>query len=261
MVEEGLLTFEPALHQVVLRSVQFLATIRFYEDKDSGAWEEGRAVRASSVGAVCAGLRAWYDILHDYDHTRAHQMFELYQSGMRALQGILPYETRTGEASREYDAALMFLVQPLHVLTGPVADELVTRIRTHLMGERGIKRYRGDAFWGPEYDQLPEHLRTADASTDATFRAQYAVEGKEAEWTIFDPLLAMHFFDRHHNTQKADDAIEAAQHLNRSLAALVRTNEGKLLMPELYYHSGGALVPNTIVPLYWAQANLLSALA
>jgi GH15 family glucan-1,4-alpha-glucosidase len=262
MVHEGVLEFSPTLHRIISRTIQYLTTIHFYEDADSGAWEEGRAVRASSIGAVCAGLRAWHDVLHDYDHTRSHLAFELYQQGMQALNAILPYEVRGGENEREYDGALLVLVTPLGLFTGQKADQIVERVGTHLMGEWGIKRYLGDAFWGPEYDQLPENLRTADASADATFRARYAVTGKEAEWTIFDPLIARYFATRKRELEEYDsDMCTSARYLNRSLRALVRTPQGTLQLPELYYHKAGALVPNTILPLYWAQANLLLSLS
>jgi phosphorylase kinase alpha/beta subunit len=261
MVNEGMLELDPTLLRVVSRTIQYLATIRFYEDADSGCWEEGRAVRASSIGTVCAGLFAWHDALHDYDHTRSHMAFELYQQGMATLNKILPFEVRVEEGVREYDAALLFLVTPLGLLVGVQTHNIMERVRTHLMGERGIKRYEGDAFWGPDYDRLSAALRTSDASEDATFRVQYAVAGKEAQWTIFDPLLAVYFAHRGREKEEyAEDMKQSAVHLNRTLAALVRTGDGTLLLPELYYHKNDTLSHNTIVPLYWAQANLLWAL-
>lgn len=263
MVQEGLIELDPTLLRVVARTISFLGAVRYFEDADSGAWEEGRAVRASSIGAVCAGLLAWHDALHDYDHTRSHFAFELYQQGMAALNTILPYEVRGGETVRAYDAALLFLVSPLGLISGDKAHEIVERIRTQLMGGKGIKRYEGDAFWGPDYDQVSPAIRTSDASEDASFRAKYAVVGKEAEWTIFDTLLAVYFATR--GREKAEEHEEdmraSATHLNRTLSALVRTSGGKLLLPELYYSRQGSLVPNTILPLYWAQANVLYALA
>jgi GH15 family glucan-1,4-alpha-glucosidase len=262
LVEAGVLPYDTHLHETVLRTIRFLDAIHFYTDADSGVWEEGCAVRASSIGAVCAGLRAWQDILHDRDHTSAHRVYELVHQGMQALTTILPYEVRTGTPGvRAYDAALLFLVEPLNLVTGTVAETIVDQVRDHLMGERGIRRYAADSFWGPNYDTLSAAVRTSDASTDDSFRAAYAVPGQEAEWTVFDPLIARYYTRRARAAEQPERYERlAATHLNRTLAALVRTKEHALLLPELYYHKQGTLTPNTIVPLYWAQANLLRAL-
>jgi phosphorylase kinase alpha/beta subunit len=261
IVREGLLGFDPALYKVISRTIRFLIAIRFFEDSDSGAWEERRAVRASSIGAVCAGLVLWRDELHNLDHTLAHSIDHVLEEGMSALNSIVPFETRTEGCEREYDSALLFLVEPLGIVSDAQADMLVERIRTHLMGEKGISRYKKDAFWGPNYQTLPSDLRTSDASEGASFREKYAVSGKEAQWTIFDPLLALHFAKRYQKYGHPEHAELSAIHLNRTLAMLVRTQENKLLLPELYYYKEDVLVPNTIVPLYWAQANLLLALS
>lgn len=261
LVHEGLLDVDSKLLKTVSRTVRFLNAIHFYEDTDSGVWEEERAVHASSIGAVCAGLLAWRDELHNYDHTLSHSTGHAYEEGMQALNDILPNEVTQGEGEREYDSALLFLVEPLHIVSGEQAEELVLRIRANLMGERGICRYKKDAFWGPDYDRLSASLRTSDASEDMSFRAEYAVSDKEAQWTLFDPLLAMYYARRYKTTGNENDAELSAVHLNRTLAMLVRTEEGKLLLPELYYYKEGVLTENTIVPLYWAEANVLLALS
>ncbi len=262
MVQAGVLAFDTSLHEVAVRTIRFLDAIHFYTDSDSGAWEEGRAVRASSIGTVCAGVRAWQDILHDHDHTRAHRVYELFHEGMQALTSILPHEVQSGAGARAYDAALLLLVEPLNLVGGAMAETIVQHVRDHLMGERGIKRYEADSFWGPNYEQLSTGLRTSDASTDDSFRAAYAIAGQEAEWTLFDPLIAR-YYTRLARTAEQPERYErlAAEHLNRTLAALVRVSDTELLLPELYYHKQGILTPNTIVPLYWAQANLLLALS
>jgi hypothetical protein len=260
MVHENALDLDPALVRVATRTIRFLEALPFYEDADSGCWEEARALRASSVGAVCAGLIMWHEVLHDYDHALSHLAFDLYEQGMRVVTGLLPFEAR-GVTEREYDAATLFLVTPLRILTGDQAHGVVEHVLSRLIGEHGVKRYERDAFWGPDYDHISPELRTSDASTDDSFRTAYAVAGKEAAWTIFDPLLARYFSERHARTDRDEDAQSAATHLNRALSALVRTDTGALLMPELYYHKGDELVPNTILPLYWAQANLLYALS
>ena len=48
---------------VLTRFVRYFAAIRFWQDEDSGHWEEQRKVSASSIGTVVAGLEAFADLL------------------------------------------------------------------------------------------------------------------------------------------------------------------------------------------------------
>lgn len=259
MLHAGVWEPDATAVKVVSRMLRFLVALPFHTDRDSGAWEEERAVRASSIGAVCAGMRVWHALLHDWNHDLSHHVQSVYLEGRAALDRILPYEVHSEEV-REYDAALLFLVEPLRMIEGDQAQSIVDRLVSRLQGQRGMKRYERDAFWGPGYDQLSASLRTSDASNDASFRAQYAVAGKEAEWTLFDPLLARYYSRKADLLGDSAAAVRSAQHINRTLAALVRTSSGTLLLPELYYHTQGERIPNPIVPLYWAQANLLLSL-
>src|SRR5271157_3057136 len=49
---------------------RYLEAIEYWQDKDSGAWEEGRAVRNSSVGAVVAGLEEMREYLRSPDRQK-----------------------------------------------------------------------------------------------------------------------------------------------------------------------------------------------
>ncbi len=256
LLRSSALVWDDTLAHVVRRTVLFLGAIRFFEDADSGHWEEGRAVRASSIGTVCAGLRTVRPALAEHAPELLPTVDALYEQGVAALARILPCEA-TG--AREYDAATLFLVEPLGEVTGMDATRVVARVREQLMGAVGIARYPGDAFWGPDYDALPVSLRTANASTDDSFRRTYGVRGKGAQWCIFDPLLSAYFERTYRQTGDKEAKQLRFFHLNRSLRALVARDEG-LYLPELYYEQNGIRTPNTIVPLYWAQANLLYAL-
>ena len=48
---------------MLTRLVRYFAAIRFWQDEDSGHWEEQRKVSASSIGTVVAGLEAFADLL------------------------------------------------------------------------------------------------------------------------------------------------------------------------------------------------------
>jgi len=246
--------------RVAARTVAFLAALPCTTDRDSGHWEEGRAVRASSMGTVSAGCGEVAEVAERYGHSElaraAHTLAALTRA---ALEAVLPYETREPTAPRAFDAALLFLIEPLGVVREGEADTLIERTVKALEGERGIRRYRGDTFWGPDYHLLDPSLRTANASEDASFRSSFSEEGKEAQWCLFDPVLSTHFGKRYEHTGDPMFRERQVRHLNRSLAALVPTETGELFLPELYYHRDGVLVPNIIVPLYWAQANLMCA--
>ncbi len=45
----------------------YFERIRFWEDEDSGHWEERRKVGASSIGTVLAGLRAYGTLGKEHD--------------------------------------------------------------------------------------------------------------------------------------------------------------------------------------------------
>jgi hypothetical protein len=55
---------------VLSRLVRDFEAIRFWQDEDSGHWEEMRKLSASSVGAVVEGLRAFLALTGDDAHAR-----------------------------------------------------------------------------------------------------------------------------------------------------------------------------------------------
>ena len=105
---------------VLTHFVRYLAAIRFWQDEDSGHWEEQRKVSASSIGTVVAGLEAFADLLRQRD-------------------AILPGECAqlVGSKNRRYDAALLFLLFPLGVITDdPVADLVLHDVSKLSRGSR-----------------------------------------------------------------------------------------------------------------------------
>lgn len=258
---------EPALATLTLFP-RYFAAIRFWQDEDSGHWEEGRKVSASSIGTVIAGLDAL--LLLARRHTKAFQSrgsslvnltADLAERGRAALADILPHECAqiSPIQNRRYDAALLFLVFPLNVLTDePMVDLLTHDVDRFLKGDIGIRRYLGDSYWAPDYeDRLPPDVRTRDFSEDMTTRdALLARLGDEAQWCLFDPILCAHYGRRFLTTRSQSDAERQVLHFNRALAQITPSWR----CPELYYLRRGEYAPNPHVPLQWTQANLVVAL-
>jgi phosphorylase kinase alpha/beta subunit len=247
---------------------RFFKVVAYWKDEDSGHWEETRKVSASSIGVVVAGLREWLGLLADHRTARGsaalrHRAINLatalLERGHRALSAILPNECMqpSPTRNRRYDAALLFLVYPLEVVQGDLADLLVSDVQRYLQGAIGVRRYLRDSYWAPDYDRLDAADRTRDYSNDIAVR-DVLIEsvGDEAQWCVFDPILSAHYGHRFLVSGAASDREAQAHYFNRALAHINR--EWKC--PELYYRRGGQWVQNPHTPLLWTQANLLLAL-
>lgn len=268
--------FTPTADEVeTLRAlVGYLEAIRFWDDEDGGHWDETRKIGASSIGAVDAGLRAWRELL------RAAQLrdgrlagvtvpearaLELAATGLideagRALLAILPAECTqpSSRQNRRYDAALLFLVHPLGVVHGALADRILEDVHAHLQGPVGIRRYLRDSYWAPDYERRgAADDRARDYNGDIETRdALLAGAGHEAQWCVFDPVLSALYGERRTAGGGAADRARQIGHFNRALAQVSED----WACPELYYERDGALVPNPHTPLLWTQANLRLAL-
>ena len=183
--------------------VGYLEAIRYWDDEDSGHWEETRKVSASSIGTVVAGLRAWRALLRT-GHVSGLSMVAarelemaataLIDEGSRALLAILPAECvqLSPRQHRRYDAALLFLVYPLGVVEGALAELIVDDVCRYLQGAVGIRRYLRDSYWAPDYERrVAEGDRTRDYSEDIESRDVLLEEiGGEAQWCVFDPMVS-----------------------------------------------------------------------
>lgn len=263
----GVVSADHRAWSVLTRLVAYFAAIAYWEDEDSGHWEEARKVSASSIGTVVAGLRAFERLSAQMgaenrqpDATRVKGLDDLIARGEGALRSILPAECRqlAPAQNRRYDAALLPLVYPLGVVTGDLADLILHDITRYLLGPYGIRRYLGDSYWAPDYDaHLSERDRTRDFSDDVTERdALLPYVGQEAQWCLFDPLLSAHYGRRYRETGDRGAYAQQERHFNRALAQITPAWQ----CAELYYCKDGRWVTNPHVPLLWTQANLLLAL-
>jgi len=258
---------------VLVEVVHFLKTVRYWQDEDSGHWEEVRKIAASSIGVAVAGLRAFRELLASAGSGTVplkrplslEDVDELIAQGEEALRSILPWECRQPDPDqrRYYDAALVFLVYPYRVVSPGVADQIIGNVTTHLMGDHGIRRYNGDSYWCADYRQkLAADQRTIDFSDNLAERDQLLVPGLEAQWCLFDPIVSIHYGMRATMSGDAEDRRRQVHHLQRSLRQLTPPGSrfGVYRCPESYFCEQGRYVPNDICPLLWTQTNLKLAL-
>ncbi len=246
---------------------RYFAAIEYWQDRDSGAWEEGRAVRNSSVGAVVAGLEEMREYLRSADKHENRgdacastdtlaKLDELIAKGRARLDGTLPFEA---PPERLADSALLSLIYPLRVVRELGAqDAILSLVQARLKGGIGIRRYAGDSYFCQDYEQwfAPGQM-SSDFSERMAYRDALLQPGCEAQWCIFDPQLSIIYGERFlANPADAVSFRKQVYYFNRSLRQL--TPEGGC--PELYYLKDGEYVPNDHTPLLWTQANQALAL-
>lgn len=253
---------------------RYFQKISYWQDEDSGHWEEVRKISASSIGVVVAGLKELYKLISEATVSGSSLLKpdielvrELIVRGEEALKTILPAECIQSDPakSRRYDAALLFLTYPLRIVDPEMAVTIVSDIIRELQGEIGIRRYPLDSYWAPDYkEKLKPAERTADFSENlATRNKLLPWPGLEAQWCIFDPIVSCYFGMRFQTTQAREDLEKQTEYFNRALGQITSAENAAFTpfrCPELYYLEKGQYVPNDHVPLLWTQANLLLAL-
>jgi phosphorylase kinase alpha/beta subunit len=245
----------------------YFDAIEYWEDRDSGAWEEGRKINNSSIGAVVAGLtelRKYLTSMHGKLGTppehcsieRIAYIDKLQDKGKERLKLTLPFESPT---ERLMDSALLFLIYPLKIeLSTQVQDAILHLIEARLEGSIGIKRYLGDSYFCQDYDKwFPLGQMSTDFSDRLEFRDAFLQPNSEAQWCIFDPVISIIYGQRFlSDTRNRENLRLQTRYFNRSLRQV--TPDGKC--PELYYLRDGKYVTNAHTPLAWTQANQALAL-
>lgn len=276
LANQGLINVQPQDIELLVLFVFYFEAINYWADEDSGHWEEARKVEASSIGVVVAALQETRQLFKKTPSDSAFRyknkiltdtvLYDLIKRGRDALDAILPMECIQDDPAkrREYDAALLFLVYPLKVVEGEVADQIVERVINNLQGPFGIRRYLGDSYWSPDYKKnLSPERRTIDFSDDITSRDKLLTkQGLEAQWCLFDPIVSCIFGLKYQETNLDNYLWQQTQYLNRSLGQITATTPR---CPEMYYIEDSTIVPskyipNDSTPLLWTQANLCVAL-
>lgn len=264
LANAGVLPMSSEDYQIYGSFPAYFEAIEYWHDHDSGAWEEGRKINNSSVGAVVAGLeemRRYRDSGSEKDFALANAMSSgklmlLIAKGRERLNATLPFES---PPERLVDSALLLLIHPLNVVRDRnMEDAILNLVQARLKGKVGIKRYAGDSYFCQDYDEwfAPRQM-TSDFSERLDFRDAHLQTDCEAQWCIFDPLLSIIYGERF-LADRSDVASLGKQvyYFNRSLAQL--TADGQC--PELYFLKHERYIPNVHTPLAWTQANQALAL-
>jgi GH15 family glucan-1,4-alpha-glucosidase len=246
----------------------YFEAIEYWQDRDGGAWEEGRKINNSSVGAVVAGLEGMLKFQQSFtggerkvgeaslDAVSTEKLCMLIARGRERLDATLPFES---PPERMVDSALLFLIHPLGVVrTRVMEDAILGVIQARLEGEIGIKRYGGDSYFCQDYDEwfAPGQMST-DFSERLDFRDAHLQPDCEAQWCIFDPLLSVIYGKRFLADRSDRVSFQKQVHyFNRSLAQVTAAGE----CPELYFRKNGRYIANVHTPLAWTQANQALAL-
>lgn len=262
--------------ETVALLVRYWQAIQVWQDEDSGHWEESRKVSASSLGCVIAGLTRLRFALDSVEPPPAlrdgpypvtfNEVRDLIVRCRTSMERILPSECVQDDATkrRRYDAALLFLIEPLDVLRDrAIEDQILSDIEQHLQGPHGIRRYIGDSYWCADYRELlSADQRTSDFSDSLDSRDRLLKPGLEAQWCIFDPIISCIHGRRYLKSRDPADLQRQRTALGRALSQLTQPG-GRFpayRCPESYFCERGQWVPNDITPLLWTQANLLRAL-
>lgn len=267
LANTGVLPMSAADYEIYCMFPDYFEAIEYWQDKDSGAWEEGRKINNSSVGAVVAALEEMlkYHVSGGTGHSAslagasapmAEKLQALITKGRERLQATLPFES---PPERRVDAALLFLIHPLGVIgTREMEDVILNMVQARLKGDAGIKRYVGDSYFCQDYDEwfAPGQM-SVDFSERLDFRDAHLQPNCEAQWCIFDPLLSI-IYGRRFLSDVSDrtNFHKQVHYFNRSLAQVTTAGQ----CPELYFLKHESYIANVHTPLAWTQANQALAL-
>ncbi|MBU2633646.1 MAG: glycoside hydrolase family 15 [Nanoarchaeota archaeon] len=132
--------------RIVQKLVDYLSTLQYWHDDDSGMWEENQEIHASSIGACVAGLKMIKGVKGIFVDD------ELIKKGEWALKKILPRESE----KKFVDLALLSLIWPYDVVNKKQREEILKNVEYHLLRKKGVIRYKGDHYYNKNPDGYSE---------------------------------------------------------------------------------------------------------
>jgi phosphorylase kinase alpha/beta subunit len=132
--------------RIVQKLVDYLCTIEYWHDRDSGMWEEDEEVHASSVGACVAGL------MRIGKQPSIHVPPGIIDRGLDTLSRLLPRESK----KKFVDLALLSLIYPYDVVTKKQREDILSNVEYHLERGMGVIRYKNDHYYNKNEDGYSE---------------------------------------------------------------------------------------------------------
>lgn len=247
----------------------YLKAVNVASDMELGAWEDKRAVHASSIAVALAALREQYEYVSRHGAIRGtidgdsrtfvvdeKLLRELMGQCKQALKRILPYEyivsdqndTRADKRKvRVADSAIVNALILGALAERPLFDDAITlklidNIESKLMGDYGIARYPGD-IWDGRNDR--KDLRSHE----------------EAQWCHVSPMISVVLGEIYRRTGSEAIYKRQVEHFNRGLAHV----NSRFNVPEAYIidptepvdAKNRHWISDANEPLAWAQAALL----
>jgi GH15 family glucan-1,4-alpha-glucosidase len=132
--------------RIVQKLVDYLTTLEYWHDEDSGVWEENEEVHSSSIGACVAGLKMISGVMGTYVPK------DIIEKGEEVLNRILPRESE----KKFVDLALLSLIWPYNVVDEFQKNEILKNVEYHLLRKRGVIRYKNDYYYNKNKDGYSE---------------------------------------------------------------------------------------------------------
>jgi len=132
--------------RIVQKLVDYLSTLEYWHDEDSGIWEEDEEIHASSIGACVAGLESIKNV------KGIEVSDELISRGYKALEKIFPRESKR----KFVDLALLSLIWPYNVVNSEQTKVILKNVKYHLLKKKGVIRYKGDHYYNKNPDNYSE---------------------------------------------------------------------------------------------------------
>lgn len=173
--KKGFILQNESYFRIVNKLVRYLESLRFWEDRDNGVWEENEEVHLSSVGACVAGLKA-------VSRIKGIEVPKyMIDEGMNTIKRLFPRESD----GKFVDLAELSLIYPYDILTKKQAKEVISNVEYLLLRKKGVIRYKNDYYYNKNPDGYSE----------------------EAEWCFGLAWLAI-IYEKYGNKKKAKEYIE-----------------------------------------------------
>lgn len=164
--------------KIIQRLVDYLTSLKYWEDPDSGVWEEVEEIHSSSIGACIAALEKADQL--DFITVPS----QVIGNGRKALNNLLPRESET----KFCDLAQLSLIWPFDVIDQGRAEKILERIEYYYNRRHGTIRYKNDAYYNKNKDSFSQ----------------------EAEWCMGFAWLAI-IYHKLGNLKKAKSYLEKAK--------------------------------------------------